>query len=438
MKPRPAGLVIAAARSGSGKSTLTMGLLRALTKRGLQVQPFKCGPDYIDPAFHTAAAGRTSLNLDAWAMRTGLIETLVAHAGADADVCLVEGVMGLFDGAKAPGQHGRGSTADIAMLLGWPVVVILDVAAQAETAAAVALGLHRYREGVEVAGVILNSVGGPSHVATVTAAVEAVGIPVLGAVPRLPAATLGERHLGLVQAMETSDLDARIDAVATAVASGVDLDRLLALARPTQLAPEDARPLHRLSPPGQRIALAQDAAFSFIYPHVVDGWRRAGAQIFPFSPLADEAPRSDCDAVWLPGGYPELHAAQLANAATFRAAMHERASNGAAVHGECGGYMVLGAGLEDANGQRHAMLGLLGLETSYAARRLHLGYRRARVLAEPGLHLHGHEFHYCRTLANPDAPYADITDAAGAPAGDQGARRGDVTGTFFHVIDRAD
>jgi cobyrinic acid a,c-diamide synthase len=437
MTANPAGLVIAAARSGSGKSTLTMGLLRALTKRAMKVQPFKCGPDYIDPAFHQAASGRTSINLDAWGMRPGLIERIVSDAGADADLCLVEGVMGLFDGARAPGHFGRGSTADLAALLGWPVLLVLDVAAQAETAAAIALGLHRYREDVRIAGVILNNVGGPSHVESVSQAVEAVGIPVLGAVPRTPRAALGERHLGLVQAAETADLDDRIEAIAEVVARGVDLDRLASLARPMRLAQPAQLPVSRLPPPGQRTAVAQDAAFSFTYPHILDGWRNAGAEIVSFSPLADEAPRVDSDAIWLPGGYPELHAAQLAQAANFKAGMHAAVERGARVHGECGGYMVLGTGLEDAEGRRHAMLGLLGLDTTFAARRLHLGYRRARVLAQPHLQLLGHEFHYCSVTANPDAPYAEIFDATGTPTDDQGARRGNITGTFFHVIDMA-
>lgn len=442
MTSAPRGLIIAAPRSGSGKSTLTMGILRALTDRGVKVQPFKCGPDYIDPAFHAAACRRPSFNLDAWAMRPALIESLVRTAATDADFCLVEGVMGLFDGAKGPGMTGNGSTADLAVLLGWPIVVVLDVAAQAETAAAVALGLHTYRAGLRVAGVLLNCVGGPGHAAMVAEPIEALGIPVLGAVPRSADAELGERHLGLVQATETTDVDARIDAIARAVAGGIDLDRLCATAQPMRMT-RPARDPRLLAPPGQRIALAKDAAFSFIYPHLVDGWREAGAEIATFSPLNDEGPADDCDAVWLPGGYPELHAGTLAHASTFRQRMRGCAERGAAMHGECGGYMVLGAGIEDADGQRHAMLGLLGLETSFKTRRLHLGYRRARLLPWPGSEgadviLLGHEFHYSSVLANPDAPYATVTDGTGAPASEQGGRRGRVTGTFFHVVDQAE
>ena len=182
--------------------------------------------------------------------------------------------------------------------------------------------------------------------------------------------------------------------------------------------------------------MAQDKAFSFVYAHLLAGWRQAGAEIVPFSPLADAGPAADCDAIWLPGGYPELHAATLANAPRFRAAMRDAAARGVPIHGECGGYMVLGAGLEDAAGARHEMLGLLGVETSFARPQMHLGYRRARQ-RQSGAELVGHEFHFASLLANTDEPLADIRDAAGAPVAECGSRRGAVTGTFFHVIDAA-
>lgn len=443
-KASPRGLIIAAAASGSGKSTLTMGLLRALTQRGVGVQPFKCGPDYIDPAFHSAACGATSYNLDAWAMRPAFIEQTIMRAAADTDICIAEGVMGLFDGAKGPGRTGTGSTADFAQLSGWPVVLVLDVAAQAETAAAVTLGMHTYRQGLPIAGVILNRVGGPGHIAMVAEAIANLDIPVIGAIARTGNAQLGSRHLGLVQAQELDDLDTRIEAIAQAINEGLNLDRLLALAQPLNVpAFRKRQPLQPLPVPGQRIAIARDRAFSFIYPHVLDAWRAAGAEIIPFSPLADEMPDATCDAVWLPGGYPELHAGTLSAAANFRDGMRRCAAHGVPVHGECGGYMVLGEGLEDADGRRFAMLGLLGLETSFKQRRLNLGYRRVDLLQadgspDPGMRLTGHEFHYTTVLANPDRPYAVIYDASGQRAHDQGARRGNVTGTFFHMLDRAD
>jgi len=433
MRAAPRGLIIAAPASGAGKTTLTLGLLRALKRRGVAVQPFKCGPDYIDTAFHSVAAGRASINLDTWAMRRGLISQLVRGQG-DVDLCVCEGVMGLYDGAGAEGVTARGATADLAALTGWPVVLVLDVRAQAETAAAVALGLMRYREDVSFAGVILNRLGSASHARLVAEPMHRRGIDVLGALRRDENVSLPERHLGLVQAGETSALDARLNALANLVEGGVDVDALIACAGALQI--DAVETVGHLPPPGQRIALARDESFSFVYAHVLSGWRQSGAEIIPFSPLADEAPRVDCDAIWLPGGYPELHAGTIASAAGFHAGMQDAARRGVPIHGECGGYMVLGAGIEDKQGVRHAMLGLLGVETSFGAPKMHLGYRRARVL-HSGQELVGHEFHFSSVTANADDPLADVYDAAGNAVAERGSRRGAVTGTFFHVIDGA-
>ncbi len=442
-----AGLIIAAPRSGAGKTTVALGLMRLLTRQGVPVQPFKCGPDYIDPGFHRAATGRASYNLDTWAMRSGLIAALIARAACGAQMVLVEGVMGLFDGAAGPGQTGNGATADLAALTGWPVVLVLDVSGQTETAAAVALGCRAYRPDLELAGVILNRVASPRQAALIAPAFARCGIAVLGAIGRDPVLALPERHLGLVQADEQVDVAARLDLFADRMQGQVRLDALVAHAKPPRFrAPAvhgagDDRAVP-MPPPGQRIALALDVAFSFTYPHVLQGWRRAGAEILPFSPLADEPPDAGADAVWLPGGYPELHAGRLAAAARFKRGVSELARRGVPVHGECGGYMVLGAGLTDAAGQRHAMLGLLGLETSFAARRLQLGYRRARLLAAGALgaagdQLYGHEFHYASVLAAPDQALLQVTDAAGLSCAEGGGRRGAVTGSFFHLIDAA-
>ncbi|HET6322767.1 MAG TPA: cobyrinate a,c-diamide synthase [Hyphomicrobium sp.] len=430
---RPKGIIIAAPRSGAGKTTVTLGLLRALRRDGIAAQPYKCGPDYIDPAFHAAACGRNSFNLDTWAMRPALIENLITRTAADADIAIAEGVMGLFDGAAIAGQSGTGSTADLAAVTGWPVVLVLDIWAQAQTAAAVVLGCKAYRPDVVLAGVILNGVSSARHAETVEDAITALGVPVLGRLFKNADIALPERHLGLVQAAETADIHERLDGVAAAIRDAVSLDGVVAAAVPLKARGDNSPGAIHLAPPGQRIALACDAAFSFTYPHVLQGWRDAGAEIIPFSPLADEMPDAGCDAIWLPGGYPELHAASLARAESFRRGMHAAAARGTAIHGECGGYMALGSGLITADGDRCEMLGLLGLETSFAARRLHLGYRRA--LDETGHETFGHEFHYASVISNPDAPFADIRDIAGAAAGDQGARRANVTGTFFHLID---
>jgi cobyrinic acid a,c-diamide synthase len=432
------GLIIAASASGSGKTTLTLALLAALRRRGRIVQPYKCGPDYIDPAFHTVAAGRASFNLDSWAQSRERFDALLDVA-ADADLSLAEGVMGLFDGVATTGAWGNGSTADIAAATGWPVVLVLDVSGQAQSAAAVALGFARYREDVTISGVILNKVASERHGALVRDGFARTGITVFGAIPRDTTLTMPERHLGLVQAQEDPALGARLAALADLVERDVDLAALEAAACATQRRTHSEA--SRLVPPGQRIALAQDAAFSFVYPHLIAGWRTAGAEVIAFSPLADEPPDPSCDVAWLPGGYPELHAGKLAAASGFAKGIRAFAQT-RAVHGECGGYMTLGAGLIDAAGTRHAMLGLLGLETDFSQPRLHLGYRTATLLAPipghaAGQTLRGHEFHYARVLAQPDEPLAEIRDAGGMMAAETGGRRGHVSGSFFHMVDAA-
>jgi cobyrinic acid a,c-diamide synthase len=437
----PPGLIIAAPRSGAGKTAVTLGLLRALRRRGHVVQPFKCGPDYIDPAFHAVAAGRPSFNLDSWAMGADLIATLATVPSRSADLCIAEGVMGLFDGAAARGQSGSGTSADLAALLGWPVVLVLDVTGQTETAAAVAHGCARYRDDVSIAGVILNRVASPRHVALIAPAFERINMEVFGAIAREDAMALPERHLGLVQAQEISTIADRLDRLADVMEAGIDLDAIRQAARPAKVLPVDGAG-RRVTPPGQRIALAQDRAFSFMYPHLLRQWREAGAEVVPFSPLADEAPDAAADAVWLPGGYPELHAGTLATAHVFRSGLRKMASRAVPIHGECGGYMVLGRGLEDADGGKHEMAGLLGLETSFRQRKLHLGYRRARLrtacsLGAAGTEVFGHEFHYARTVSAVGDPLVDCRDAQGSEVPEQGVRQGSITGTFFHVIDGA-
>jgi cobyrinic acid a,c-diamide synthase len=339
--------------------------------------------------------------------------------------------MGLFDGVAAP--RGRsGAAADLAARFALPVVLVLDISGQAQTAAAIARGFQLHDPAVAIAGVILNQVASERHRRTAAGAIAAIGLPVFGAIPRDGALALPERHLGLVQAGEHPTLSAHLDRLADVAERHLDLDAILAAARQPALgAPTLAG---RVAPPGQRVALARDAAFSFIYPHILAGWRAAGAEILPFSPLADEPPPPEADAVWLPGGYPELHAARLADAARFRDGLR-RFAESRPVHGECGGYMVLGAGLIDAEGRHHAMTNLLGHSTSFARRRMNLGYRTAILTDTGATRIRGHEFHYT-TLADPgaDAPYATLFDASGASLGPAGGQRGTVSGSFFHVI----
>lgn len=434
----PQGLIIAAPRSGAGKTTVTLGLMRALARQGVRIAPFKCGPDYIDPAFHAVAAGRPSYNIDSWAMRWPTASALLEAGSAGAELVVVEALMGLFDGVSKSGQWGNGASADLAAATGWPVVLVLDVSGQSQTAAAVARGFRGFRDNVEIAGVILNRVGSQRHITLATEGLEACGLPVLGALPRDAQLVLPERHLGLVQAEETTDLTARLDALADFIEKHVAVDRVVAAAKPGKMAGAGG---DNIKPPGQRIALARDAAFSFVYPHMLAAWRQAGADVIPFSPLADEAPSDSADVAWLPGGYPELHAGRLAQNSSFKAGL-KRFAETRAVHGECGGYMVLGTGLIDASGVRHEMCGLLGLETSFATRRMQLGYRRAQilhdcVLGRAGQTITGHEFHYATILDAPNTALFDVTTATGDSVAASGSRRGHVTGSFFHLIDTA-
>ncbi|MCE8545508.1 cobyrinate a,c-diamide synthase [Ruegeria pomeroyi] len=433
----PRGLMISAPASGTGKTTVMLGLLRALAEDGLTVQPFKSGPDYIDPAFHLAAAGRASFNLDSWAMGEGLLSAVAAQA-AGADIVVAEGSMGLFDGVAKPGETGHGSSAETALRMGWPVVLVLDVGGQAQSAAATALGFRMYNPDLPFAGVILNRCASPRHERLTRLGMERAGLPVLGVLPRRGDLTLPERHLGLIQAVEHPDLEAAIAGYAAFLREHVDLDAIRAAASSSPVGLSSA-PLP--PPPAQRIALARDAAFSFTYPHLLEGWRAGGAEILPFSPLADEAPAPDADLVWLPGGYPELHAGTLAAANAFRAGLRQHAET-RPVHGECGGYMALGEALIDKDGARHRMAGLLGLVTSYEKRKFNLGYRRAELLAPlpgygTGATLRGHEFHYSSILEQPDAPLARVFDAEGVEGPQTGSVRGHVTGTFFHLIAEA-
>jgi cobyrinic acid a,c-diamide synthase len=432
--------MIAAPRSGSGKTTATLGLLRAFQRRGVNVVGLKSGPDYIDPAFHAAASGREGVNLDSWAMGPHLLNALAAHATDESALALCEASMGLFDGVLAPSGRS-GASADVAAALGMPVLLVVDVSGQAQSAAAIVKGCALYEERLKIAGVILNRVGSERHRRLVADAIEAMGVSVVGALPRNDAIAMPERHLGLVQAGETEALDTRLDAIADFVEAHVDCDRVLALAGALNPSSSGPPPV-ALRPPGQRVALARDAAFSFIYPHLVRGWRTAGAEIVSFSPLADEPPPSDCDVCWLPGGYPELHAGRLAAASRFRSGL-KRFAERRPVHGECGGYMALGQSLTDASGVVYPMAELLGVETSFAKRRMTLGYRAARLASDCALGakgdlLRGHEFHYATVVtAGEDDPFAFVRDAYGAPEAPAGSRRGQVTGSFFHVIAEA-
>lgn len=418
------GCVIAAPQSGSGKTLVTLGLLRALGRLGVQVKSAKVGPDYIDPAFHARASGSSCVNLDLWAMG----EARVCHLASTHDYLLVEGVMGLFDGA----DNGYGSTADLAACLNLPVVMVVDARSQSFSAAALLHGFKSFRGDVDLAGVIFNRVGSERHAGLLRRAAEAVDVPVLGCLPRVEALTMPSRHLGLVQAEEHGALETLIEQAADLMAAHVDLEAIAAF----QGGGFDATGVKPLAPLGQRIVLARDEAFSFTYAHMIDGWRAAGAEILPFSPLNNEAPDPSADAVFLSGGYPELHAGKLASNAVFLDGL--RALNGEAlIYGECGGFMVMGDVLIDGDGVAHEMAGLLPVTTSFEQRTRHLGYRRLThksVLPWPET-LRGHEFHYSTLIAQgDDAALFMAENAMGDVLDPMGLSMGKCVGSYAHVI----
>ncbi|MBU0780367.1 MAG: cobyrinate a,c-diamide synthase [Alphaproteobacteria bacterium] len=418
------GLILAAPASGSGKTTVTLGLLRALTRAGVCVRGAKSGPDYIDPAYHAAATGKPCLNLDAWAMSAAATRS---RAATD-DLLLIEGAMGLFDGAP---PDGAGSSADLARILGLPVVLIVDAARMAQSIAPLVAGFAHHDPAVSIAGIILNKVGSDRHAAMLRRALGPLGLPILGALPRRDDLARPSRHLGLEQAMEDPALPAFLDRAADWVTAGCDLAALTALAQPLPAPSTRTAP-----PPEQRIAVAQDVAFSFFYPHQLQDWQAAGAQITPFSPLAND-PVPDADLIILPGGYPELYAPQLAAAQTFMQSL-KNAAQSADIYGECGGYMTLGDSLTTADGTVHAMAGLLRLDTSFAARKLHLGYRQLHAMHGPFAGAwRGHEFHYATTSRAAGDPLFTAQDAAGDALPPMGLRLGRVAGSFAHIIDGA-
>jgi cobyrinic acid a,c-diamide synthase len=430
------GLVIAAPRSGSGKTTITLGLLAALTRRGLSVAPAKSGPDYIDTTILARAAGREAINLDAWAMPAARLRALASAHAIGADLMLVEGAMGLFDGAA----DNRGSTADLAAALGLPVILVLDAERQSQSIAALAHGFITWRPDVKVAGLIVNRAASTRHEAMLRSALSALDIPLLGVIPKRDAMVLPERHLGLVLPEEITKFDEVVTAAAEAMEDYLDLTLLTALSTGEAVAERDAgETARRLPPLGQHIAIARDAAFAFLYRHWLRDWHTAGATLSFFSPLADEAPDPSADAILLPGGYPELHAETLANAGHFQAALHAARERGTLIYGECGGFMVLGRSLTDKSGIPHRMAGLLPHETRIDRPRRVLGYRRLThrsPLPFPS-NLTGHEFHYSSARRTHGAPLFQATDALGEVLEPMGLIEGRVMGSYAHVIDIA-
>lgn len=438
--PAP-GIIVTAPASGNGKTTVTLGLLRALHDAGVRVAPAKSGPDYIDPAFHGVAAQRESVNLDSWAMRPATLQSAMGQLTANSDIVICEGAMGLFDGAA----NGAGSTAALAEMTGWPCILVVDVRGQAQSAAAIIEGFRNHRPNVKITGIIFNNIAGDRHRLLVQEAVVAASDApaILGYIPRDGTLNLPSRHLGLVQAGEHRALEEFLDHAAKTVRNHIDLPALQALATLGQISAESDGTASFYHPIGQRIAIARDNAFAFMYSALLQHWRAAGAEIFFFSPLANEGPARGCDAVYLPGGYPELHAGLLAANERFLLGLRDAASSGAVIYGECGGYMTLGKAIIDADGSAHKMAGLLPVTTSFATPRRHLGYRRVKTIApsplgKRGTIFTGHEFHYASSIsANAGKSLFHVENANGKTLDESGFINGAVFGSFIHLIDKA-
>jgi cobyrinic acid a,c-diamide synthase len=431
--PPRRGFVIAAPASGSGKTTLTLALLRAFSRK-MPVRAAKSGPDYIDPQFHEAACGMPSLNLDAWAMPPEQIRALATGQPGSDSLLIVEGAMGLFDGAP---PEGDGSAADLADILGLPVLLVIDAGKMAQSVAALVAGFVNHRPSLSFCGIILNRVGSPRHEAMLRHALKRAGLPpVVGALPRQADLSHPSRHLGLVQAQERPDLELWLDRLGDLAQTHIDLAALCTAGSSASahlrsspcLAPYPAPP-----PPAGHIAIASDRAFAFCYPHLLSQWHGAGARLSFFSPLADE-PVPHADLVYLPGGYPELHAGRISNNAQFMNSLR-KAARTTDIYGECGGYMVLGDALTDASGVAHPMAGLLKLHTSFAQRKLHLGYRHLETTTGPFAgRWRGHEFHYATTLSAKGPPLFTARDAMHNRLPEMGLHVGRVCGSFAHLI----
>ncbi len=439
-------IVIAGASSNVGKTTIAAGLIAALRQKGLTVQPFKCGPDYVDPSYHERAAGRPCRNLDTWMLSDSQLLESFARACQDADIAVVEGVMGLYDGGDWHDE--RGSTAQIAKLLDAPVLLVVDISGTARSAAAGVLGYKAFDPAVAIRGVVLNFAGSEGHARGCAGAIEsATSLPMLGWLPREMQLQIPERHLGLVPGGEQVDSDALIARVATAVAPRFDVDAITAVAR--SVAPDSQRPAGPSSTvranPGRRpvIAVARDEAFCFYYPENLELLVEAGAQVEFFSPLRGERPGASAAAVYLGGGYPELHGPALASNAGLWDCLRAMHAADRPIYAECGGFMVLTEGLTDSAGRTWPMAGLLPGLTKMSGKLAALGYRHAialrpNLLANTGESLRGHEFRYSTwerdTATTESAAAWELTGTRGkVPADGVGLARGNLLASYLHV-----
>jgi len=440
-------LVIAGTASGVGKTTVATGLMAALAERGYRVAPFKVGPDYIDPSYHRVATGQPSRNLDTWMVSSPVVAYLFARAAAQADMALIEGVMGLYDGFS--GRSEAGSTAEVAKLLGAPVVLVMDVASLARSGGAVALGYRDFDPDLRLAGIVLNNVGSKQHALWVREAIESVGVPVLGHLHRDSALHLPHRHLGLIPTAErdtapdSPELDRALHAIKERIQKGLDLEGLIKLARsapPLEVEDPGLFPTGVSSVP-VRIAVARDEAFSFYYEDNLDLLRAHGAELVAFSPLHDSRLPEGSRGVYLGGGFPEMYAAGLAANRAMHQAIRQAYQQGLPIYAECGGLMYLTESITDLEGQTHPMVGLVPGRIVTEGQQLKLSYvviqaQRDSILAGKGQELRGHEFHLSDWVdLPPDLPRAYVVQHYGGSLHPrpEGYCRGNILASYIHL-----
>ena len=430
-------VVIAGVRSGVGKTTIATGIMGALTRRGLRVQPFKAGPDYIDPSYHQLACGVPSRNLDTWLLPHPTVQELFQRAGSDSDVCVVEGVMGVFDGHSSLTEDG--STAELAKLIDAPVVLIADASKVARSVAAEVLGYQQFDPDLRIAGVILNGVGGPRHMEFCQPQIEATtGLPVLGYLPRRQELVQPERHLGLIPTVEGTVARQWYDTLIDQVEETIDLEAILGLAataRPSPATPT-VYPVERV-PKRARIGVAQDKAFSFYYQDSLDLLEAWGAEIVPFSPIEDESLPPGVGGLYLGGGFPELFARELASNGPMHSSIRDAVNRGVPVYAECGGLMYLGSNLTGQDGIDYPMIGLIPAASSMSNARLTLGYREVEALSDgpllrEGQRIRGHEFHWS-TLDQEPEPRESVYRVVNQDGRPDGFQAGSVWASYIHI-----
>ena len=434
--------MVAGTASGVGKTTVSLALMAALRERGYRVQPFKCGPDFLDAGHHSAICGRVSRNLDTWMLDSSANRAIFASANRNADAAIVEGMMGLYDGVTGGGENG--STAQIAKLLDLPVVLVLDAGKSARSIAAVVKGFESFDPEVRFAGIVLNQVGSESHYRLLETAIRSVTTtPLLGHLPTDSALAIPERHLGLHTTEETTSAEGRLAAFAQAGRQSLDLAPLLDLVDQSAMAESEAIPA---SFPGQtrvRIGVARDKAFSFYYEDNFDLLRESGAEIVLFSPLADAELPPDLDGLYLGGGYPEVYADALSRNASMCAGIRALAEAGKPVYAECGGMIYLGKSLTTLDGHSYTMTGLLPMEFEMTPRLVHFGYVEVEfvescLLGEKGTRVRGHSFHCSRVRADGAMPTAyQLNYSLSGRKEPEGYRFKNVLASYVHLHFRA-